>query len=98
MAERIPAMVFHPSEIVRDELAARGWTVQDLAKAMGRPEHLVTEIVEGRESITPLTAQWLAAAFQVSAECWTNMQALWDRHPDRRCPGCAARVDGGSDE
>ena len=36
--KRIPAEAFHPSVFIREEMAARGWTVDDLAIRMATYE------------------------------------------------------------
>ena len=70
MDERIA----HPGESLRIQLAERGWTQNDLATIMGRPERLVTEIVTGKRSITPETAVELGAALGTTAQGWMDQQ------------------------
>jgi HTH-type transcriptional regulator/antitoxin HigA len=77
MAEHIPAEVFPPGEILRDELEVRGWTQADLAEILGRPLQMVNEILAGRKAITPETARGLAAALGTSAEFWMNMESAY---------------------
>lgn len=77
MAEHIPAEVFPPGEFLRDELEARGWTQADLAKVLGRPLQTVNEILAGRKTITPETAQGLGAALGTSAQFWLNLESAY---------------------
>jgi HTH-type transcriptional regulator/antitoxin HigA len=74
MAERIPAEVFPPGELLRDELDARGWTQTEFAEILGRPVRLVNEILAGKRGITPQTAQEIAAALDTSPELWLNLE------------------------
>jgi HTH-type transcriptional regulator / antitoxin HigA len=60
---RTPAEVFHPGEFIREEIEARGWKQEDLAKIMGRPLQAVNELIVGKKQITPETALGLAKAF-----------------------------------
>ena len=41
----IPAEVFPPGEFIREELEARGWSLQDLAEILGRPPRSVSELL-----------------------------------------------------
>ena len=59
MPNRVPAEVFAPGELIREELEARGWTQVDLAEILGRPVRLVNELVAGKKQITPDTAKGL---------------------------------------
>jgi HTH-type transcriptional regulator/antitoxin HigA len=52
-----PAEVFHPGEILRDELRARGWTQSDLARIVGRPLQAINEIVLGKKRMTSQMAK-----------------------------------------
>lgn len=74
---RIPAEIFPPGEFIREELEARNWTQGDLAEILDRPLQLVNEIVLGKRSITPETAQGLASAFNTSPELWLNLESAY---------------------
>lgn len=73
-----PKIVEHPGVFIQDELDARGWSQRDLAFILGRPEQSVSKIISGRGSVTPATAKELAAAFDVSAELFVNLQRAFD--------------------
>jgi HTH-type transcriptional regulator/antitoxin HigA len=77
MVERIPAEVFPPGEIIKEELDERGWTQAELADIMGRPPRVVSEIIAGKRAITPETAKGLAAAFGTGATLWINLEGLY---------------------
>jgi HTH-type transcriptional regulator/antitoxin HigA len=75
---RIPAEVFAPGELIREELEARGWTQVDLAEILGRPVRLVNELVAGKKQITPDTAKGLAEAFQgTDPVFWMNLDSAY---------------------
>jgi len=73
----IPAEAFPPGELVREELAERGWTQADLAEILGVSERLVSEVVGGKRGISAGTAQGLAAAFGTSAQFWLNLESSY---------------------
>jgi HTH-type transcriptional regulator/antitoxin HigA len=77
MAEHRPAEVFPPGEFIREELEARGWTQEDLAKILDRPLSTISAILTGRKAVTPETAIGLAKAFGTSAEVWLNLEATY---------------------
>ena len=77
MSERMAAEVFHPGEFVQEELEARGWTQSDLAEVLGRPDRLVSEIISGKRSVTPETAQGLGDAFGTGAQFWMNLESTY---------------------
>jgi len=74
MGERIPAEVFAPGEVIKEELEARGWSQIELAEIMDRPPRVVSEIVSGKRAITPETAKGLGAAFGTGATFWINLE------------------------
>lgn len=74
---RSAAETFPPGEFLRDELDARGWTQSDFADILGRPIQLVNEIVLGKRTITPETAQGLANALGTSPQLWLNLESAY---------------------
>jgi HTH-type transcriptional regulator/antitoxin HigA len=77
MSERIPAEVFPPGEFIKEELEARGWTQTDLAEILGRPQRLVSEIINGKRAISPETAKGLGEAFGTGAQFWMNLESAY---------------------
>ena len=75
--KRKPAEAFPPGDFLKEELEERGWTQDDLAAVMGRNIRTVNEIVVGKRSITPETAEGLAAALGTSPEFWLNLESAY---------------------
>jgi len=73
----LPARLVLPGRILRRELDSRGWTQKELAKIMGRPEQMISEIINGSKQITPETAIELSAAFGTSPEFWLNLESKY---------------------
>lgn len=69
------AHVDHPGTILREELAARKWTLDDFAAITGKSKWEWSRILNGKRGITPRTAHTLAAALGTSAEFWMR---LWN--------------------
>jgi antitoxin HigA-1 len=72
------SLAIHPGEHIADELAARGMTAADLARAMGVDAGRVSRLINGRTSVTGDTALRLAQAFGTSAEFWMRLQGDYD--------------------
>ena len=72
-----PAEVFHPGEILRDELDERGWSQIEFAEIIERPYQTVNEIIMGKKGITPETAKALGAALGTSAQLWMNLDSAY---------------------
>jgi len=70
-----PAETVTPGDILKEELAARGWTQKVFADIIGKPLQSVNEIIRGKKSITPETAKLLGAALGTSTELWLNLEA-----------------------
>ncbi|MDP4013882.1 MAG: HigA family addiction module antitoxin [Candidatus Nanopelagicales bacterium] len=87
------AEVFPAWEFLRDELDAREWTVTEFAEILGRPIQAVSEILNGRKSITPDTASEIAAATGTNASTWLRLQADYDLARVRRAPGSTRLSD-----
>src|ERR1700680_1162577 len=77
MEERIPAEVFPPGEVIREELEARGWSQVELADIMGRPARVVSEILSNKRAVTPGTAKGLGAAFGTGPTFWINLEGSY---------------------
>ena len=73
------AELFHPGEYIREELDARGWTIDDLVSASSFSRLLLEQLIDGRGSITPRVAADIARAFGQSPETWLNLQKAYDR-------------------
>jgi len=70
--------VDHPGVFIKDELDARGWDQSDLAFIVGTSVQQLNKILSGRGDITTKWAQQFAAAFDVSPQFFTNLQAMYD--------------------
>jgi len=68
----------HPGEILKDELAELGLSANKFAEKLSVPTNRVTEILNGRRSITADTALRLSAFFGTSAEFWLKLQNAYD--------------------
>jgi HTH-type transcriptional regulator/antitoxin HigA len=77
MIERVPAEVFSPGELIKDEIGARGWSQIELAEVLGRPGRLVSELIAGKRAVTPETAKGLGEAFGTGAQFWMNMESSY---------------------
>lgn len=97
MVERVPAQVFCLAEMLADEMFARGWRTEDVAVRMGGTDvhevgidlltlDLVMCVQDDRMNIGNDFFEKLARAFDVSAELFRNLHAVWLKHPDRRSP------------
>ena len=69
-----PGINSPPGLTLEDELEARGMTQRELARRMGRPEQLVSELIHGRKALTAATALQLETALGVPAELWMNLE------------------------
>jgi antitoxin HigA-1 len=76
-SKKLPAI--HPGEILLEEfLKPLGMSMNKLATELHVPTNRITQIAEGRRSITGETALRLARYFGTSAEFWLGMQKDYD--------------------
>jgi len=68
----------HPGEILGDELAETGISATELARQIGVPANRITQIVQGKRSITGDTALRLAHWFGMSPQFWLNLQSAYE--------------------
>jgi addiction module HigA family antidote len=72
----IPAV--HPGRLLRREIAARELSANRLALDLGVPSGRVTDILNGRRSITADTAVRLGRYFGNHAQFWLDLQSQYD--------------------
>lgn len=91
-----PAEVFPPGDFIKEEMEARAWTQEDLARILGKPLPTVNQILMGKRAIIADTAKRLAAAFGNTAEFWMNLETAWNLNREPPSEGVAqvkARAD-----
>lgn len=72
----VPAI--HPGKHLSEELKELNMSAAALARHLKVPTNRITEILNGRRSITGDTALRLAHFFGTSAEFWLNLQMLYE--------------------
>ena len=76
-ARRLPPV--HPGEILREDLMKPfGISINRLGRDLRVPVTRVSEIVNGRRSITADTALRLTRYFGTTPEFWMSLQAAYD--------------------
>lgn len=70
--------VAHPGRLLKRELEARGLSANRLALDLGVPSGRITDILNGRRSITADTAIRLGRYFGNSPQFWINLQSQYD--------------------
>ena len=81
-----------PGEILKEEfLEPMGISQYRLAKAIGKPESAVSEIVRGRRSITVEMAWLLSRALGTTPDFWLNLESTYQlkTFDSPRLPGVA---------
>ncbi len=68
----------HPGETLREDLDALGMSAAELARRIDVPVNRITEILNGRRSVTSDTALRLGHFFGTSGEFWLNLQKLYE--------------------
>ena len=92
----------HPGRLLKRELTARELSANRLALDIGVPSGRITDILNGRRSITADTAVRLGRYFGNSAQFWLDLQGQFDiawsnaarrgDHPTGAAGGCGLRV------
>jgi antitoxin HigA-1 len=68
----------HPGEHLAEELEALDMSAAELARQIKVPTNRITEILNGRRSITGDTALRLGHFFGTSPDLWMNLQKLYE--------------------
>lgn len=74
----MPRDVVHPGEILVEELNATAVSPTDLARQIAVPPNRISQIINGKRSITGDTALRLAHWFGNTPEFWLNLQTAYD--------------------
>jgi antitoxin HigA-1 len=82
----------HPGEHLGEELKEMGMSAAELSRQLKVPTNRVTQILNGRRSITGDTALRLAHFFGTSAEFWLNLQSLYEIRLAQRKSGAAIKA------
>ena len=72
------APAIHPGRLLRRELGSRKLSANRLALDLGVPSGRVTDILNGRRSISADTAARLGRYFGNSAQFWLDLQSQYD--------------------
>ncbi len=75
--EYVPFAAVHPTEIVKDEIKARGISQKELAFRMGMKTSNLNRLLKG-ENITPAVAAKLEVALDIPSESWLNLQSQYE--------------------
>jgi antitoxin HigA-1 len=72
------SLISHPGRFLKRELAIRGLSANRLALDLGVPSGRITDILNGRRSITADTAIRLARYFGNRAQFWLDLQSQYE--------------------
>jgi len=86
----------HPGKILADEMRARALSANALALKLRVPANRITEIVNGKRSISPETAIRLGHYFGTGAGLWIRLQADYDLAQAEKQIGAAIRREVGA--
>lgn len=72
------APIVHPGRLLKRELTARKLSANRLSLDIGVPSGRITDILNGRRSITADTAVRLGRYFGNGAQFWVDLQGQYD--------------------
>ena len=78
MPRRKLRLAVHPGEILADELRELRVTPTELARQLAVPPNRITQIIQGKRSITGDTALRLAHWFGIDPQFWLNLQVAYE--------------------
>lgn len=74
-----PMEAVHPTELIKDELKARGMQRKELAERLGMKAPNLSRFFSAKESITPGMALKLEDALGIPADYWMELQVSYER-------------------
>ena len=75
----LPLEAIHPSELIKDEIKARGMQKKELAERLGIKASNFSRLLSGKGSITSSIALRLEQALDIPAEYWMGLQLSYER-------------------
>lgn len=66
-----------PGELIREELQKRSWSQEDLAQMLGRTTARVSQIITGKQELSPEIALALESIFGIPATDWLQREAAY---------------------
>lgn len=70
--------IAHPGRLLKRELTARGLSANRLSLDLGVPSGRITDILNGRRSISADTALRLGRYFGMNPQFWLDLQGQYD--------------------
>ncbi len=64
-----------PGDFIREELKKRSWAQEDLAQILGRTATRISQLLKGKQDVTPEIAVELETAFGIPAAVWLQREA-----------------------
>jgi HTH-type transcriptional regulator/antitoxin HigA len=80
--DMVPGDIFHPSEIVKDEMEARNVKQVDLVKVSGFNKSFISLFLKGERSITIPFALSLEKVLNIPAEFWVRLQKQYEMNKE----------------
>ncbi|MBL8883737.1 MAG: HigA family addiction module antidote protein [Hyphomicrobium sp.] len=77
----------HPGKVLAEELASIGVSATELARQLEVPPNRISQIINGKRTITGDTALRLAHWLKTTPELWLKLQADYDLDIARRASG-----------
>lgn len=89
-------LLSHPGEILKEEfLDPLGISQYRLAKAIGKPQSAISDIIHGRRFITPEMAYLIGKALGTTPDFWLSLQTTYQIKMLEQCdfPAVETLVD-----
>lgn len=82
----------HPGEVLKQELDELGISPTELARQIDVPANRMSQIINGKRSITGDTALRLGHWFKTSPQFWMNLQTQFDLLAAHKAAGKAIQA------
>ncbi|MGC9355811.1 MAG: HigA family addiction module antitoxin [Mariniphaga sp.] len=76
--DMVPGDIYHPSEIIREEMEAQNIKQSELAEASGYNKSFISLFLKGERNITTSLAIALEKVLNIPAEFWVRLQKQYE--------------------